>query len=78
MAKRVAKFRIGQVVSMRVYRGTSKKRQHGFEFGKIVKISPPKSPPMKKTAPFCYFLDGWLSAQTENDLRALTKKERNG
>jgi hypothetical protein len=78
MAKRVARFRVGQVVSMRVYRGTSKKRQHGFEFGKIVKIFPPKVPPMLETAQFCYLLEGFLSAQTENDLRALTKKERNG
>ena len=85
---RKPKFRVGQVVSVRGFFGNFSPGQtgpgfkgkrgwrHGWEFGKIVKILPPKIPPMKKTAPFCYFLDGWTSALSENWLRALTKKER--
>ncbi len=85
--KRLPKFRIGQVVSVRSFYGNFQLGQtgfgykgkrgwwHGWQFGKIVKILPPQIPPMLKTAPFCYFLDGWMSALTENDLRALTRQE---
>ena len=85
--KRKPKFKVGQVVSVRSFYGNFGKGEvgqgfegrrgwrHGFQFGKIVKVLPPRIPPMKRTAPFCYFLDGWMSAQTEDDLRALTKRE---
>lgn len=84
MAARIAKFQLGQVVSVRSFYGNflpgevgpgyQGKRgwRHGFCFGKIVKILPPKHG--GKT--FCYFLDGWMSAQIEKDLRRLTKRER--
>ena len=84
---RKPKFRRGQVVSVRSFfvnfeagevgPGFSRKRgwRHGWQFGKIVKVMPPKIPPMKKTAPFFYFLDGWMSALPEDHLRALTKTE---
>jgi len=91
MAKLPPKFKVGQVVSVRSYYGGFEPGQtgpgfkgrpgwrHGFEFGKIVKVSPtPNAPPYKPSAPHCYFLDGWMSAQTENDLRALTGKELSG
>lgn len=79
------KFRVGQVVSVKAFYGNFGGGQngpgfqgrrgwrHGFEFGKIVKINPPTLP-MKRSL-YCYFLDGWMSAQTEDDLRALTKRE---
>ena len=88
MAKNPPKFKVGQVVSVRSFYdfeegqtgpGYQGKRgwRHGFEFGKIVKVSiTPNRPPYKPTAPHCYFLDGWMSAQTEDDLRPLTKRER--
>jgi hypothetical protein len=88
MTQRKPKFRIGQVVSVRSFYGNFSPGQtgpgfegkrgwrHGFEFGKIVKVLPPEVPPCKRTAPICYFLDGWMSAQTENHLRALTVREK--
>lgn len=89
MAKGPPKFRVGQVVSVKSFYGNFEAGQtgpgyqgkrgwrHGFEFGKIVKvIVTPNKPPFKPTAPHCYFLDGWMSALTENDLRPLTKRER--
>ena len=78
------KFKVGQVVSVRSFYGNFGKGEtgpgfngkrgwrHGFEFGKIVKLSPIEKPMI---GPPCYFLDGWMSAQTEDDLRALTEKE---
>src|SRR5579859_1369685 len=85
--KRAAKFRVGQVVSVRSFYGGFSpgetgpgfegKRgwRHGWAFGKIVKVMPPHIPPEKKTSPYCYFLDGWPSAMTEDDLRPLEKSE---
>ncbi len=85
--RRKPKFKVGQVVSVRSFYGNFSpgetgpgfkgKRgwRHGFEFGKIAQIIPPTIPPMKRTAPFCYFLDGWMSAETEDDLRSLAKRE---
>ena len=83
---RKPKFRLGQVVSLRSYFGNFSPGQtgpgyagkpgwrHGWQFGKIVKIMPPSSS-MRKTAPFCYFLDGFYSAHSENHLRPVTKRE---
>lgn len=46
----------------------------GWQFGKIVKVSPvPKC--CRKDAPPCYFLAEWPSAITEDDLRPLTERE---
>jgi hypothetical protein len=86
--QRKPKFKIGQVVSVRSFYGNfspgetgpgfqSKIRgwKHGWQFGKIVKLSLNDGPPWKATAPHCYFLDGWSSAQTEDTLRPLTKRE---
>ena len=88
MATKPPKFKVGQVVSVKEFYGNFEAGQvgpgfkgkrgwrHGFVFGKIVKISvPPNKPPFKPTAPHCYFLDGWMSAQTEDRLRPLTKRE---
>lgn len=86
-AQRKPKFRVGQVVSVNSFYGNFQAGQtgpgyqgkrgwrHGWNFGKIIKILPPRIPPMKKTAPFCYFLDGWYSAMPENHLRLLTNTE---
>jgi hypothetical protein len=83
--QRKPKFRIGQVVSVRSFYGNFTPGQtgpgfagkqgwrHGFQFGKVVKIMP--IPPMLPTAPFCYFLDGWTSALTEDELRPVTQRE---
>ena len=83
LVKAKPKFRKGQVVSVRSFYGNFDKGEvgpgfqgkrrwrHGFKFGKIVKIMPPLP---KGT--ICYFLDGWMSAVTENDLRALSNSER--
>jgi hypothetical protein len=89
MAKQPPKFRVGQVVSVKSFFGNFAKGEtgpgfegkrgwrHGFDFGKIVKVSvTPNKPPFIPTAPHCYFLDGWISARTETDLRALTVRER--
>lgn len=88
MKTRKPKFRVGQVVSVRSFYGDfepgetgpgfsgKKGWRHGWQFGKIVKIVPPEIPPMKKNAPFCYFLDGWPSAEVEEWLRPLSAKER--
>ena len=85
--QRKAKFRVGQVVSVKSFYGGFERGEtgpgfkgkrgwrHGWLFGKIVEIHPPEIPPMKKTAPFCYVLDGWMSAQTEDELRAMTSAE---
>jgi hypothetical protein len=76
MATKPPKFKVGQVVSVSTLTLRSIFCEHGHVFGKIVKILvSPNKPPFKPTAPHCYFLCGWLSAQTENDLRALTKRE---
>ena len=82
--RRKPKFRVGQVVSVRSFYGGFGKGEtgpgfkgkrgwrHGFEFGKIVKVMP-----SSRICPLhCYFLDGWMSAQTEDDIRPLTKKEK--
>lgn len=78
------KFRRGQVVSVNDFYGNfcpgetgpgfEGKRgwRHGWQFGKIVKVLRP-FPKMKPV--FCYFLDGWPSALTEKELRALTSRE---
>lgn len=80
------RFKVGQVVSVKSFYGRFSPGEsgpgfsgkigwrHGFAFGKIVKVLPNK-PPCKPSAPHCYFLDGWMSAQTEDDLRPLTKRE---
>ena len=84
--RRKPKFRVGQVVSVRSFYGGFEKGEtgpgfegkrgwrHGWQFGKIVKVLPNDG--LKRSAPQCYFLDGWMSAQTEDDLRPLTKKEK--
>jgi hypothetical protein len=84
---RKAKFRLGQVVSVHSFYGNFERGEvgpgfagkrgwrHGWNFGKIVKVLPPQIPPMKRTAPFCYFLDGWPSALSEESLRPLTNRE---
>lgn len=83
---RAPKFKVGQVVSVRKFYGGFARGEtgpgfrgkrgwrHGFVFGKIVEIAP-RSPSQKPSSPHCYFLDGWMSAQSENDLRAQTKRE---
>ena len=88
MSRRKAKFRRGQVVSVRCFYGNfsachtgpgfAGKRgwRHGFQFGKIVKINPPLAKYPEQ--PFSYFLDGWMSAQVEDDLRSLGKAEIGG
>jgi hypothetical protein len=68
---RKPKFKLGQVVSVKSYSG--RKWRHGFQFGRIVKILPPM--PKYPKQPFSYFLDDWISAQVEANLRPLTKKE---
>lgn len=88
MKKNPPKFKVGQVVSVRSYYGNFHPGEcglgfkgkhgwrHGFQFGKIVKVMiTPNKPPFLPTAPHRYFLDGWMSAQTEDDLRPVTKKE---
>jgi hypothetical protein len=82
MAKHKPLFKIGQVVSVRGFYGNFKagetrpgfqgKRgwRYGFEFGKIVKVMRSDN-----YEPHRYFLDGWMSAQAEDDLRALTTRE---
>lgn len=81
------KFKVGQVVSVKSFYGNFRGGEtgpgfsgkfgwrHGWQFGKIVKVMPNK-PPCLPTAPHCYFLDGWISARTENELRALTIAEK--
>jgi hypothetical protein len=83
--KRKPKFRVGQVVSVRSFYGNFHPGEtgpgfegkhgwrHGFQFGKIVKVLPNNGPPLKPSSPHCYFLDGWMSAQAEDDLRAITR-----
>jgi hypothetical protein len=76
MATKPPKFKVGQVVSVSTLTLSSIFAEHGHVFGKIVKILvSPNKPPFKPTAPHCYFLDGWMSAQTEDRLRPLTKRE---
>ena len=86
MVKR-PKFKLGQIVSVRSFYGNWKPGQvgpgysgksgwlHGWLFGKIVKIMLPHIPPMKTTAPICYFLDGWPSAMSEDAMRPVTASE---
>ena len=87
MPKHRPQFKVGQVVSVKSFYGNFGRGEtgpgfkgkrgwrHGFQFGKIVKILPPISIPKAR---YCYFLDGWMSAQTEDDLRSLTLRERGG
>lgn len=83
--RRRPKFRVGQVVSVWSFYGNFEKGEtgpgfegkrgwrHGFAFGKIVKILKPDAKHPRQ--PYCYFLDEWMSAQTEDHLRALTRIE---
>jgi len=85
--RRKPKFKVGQVVSVLTFFGGFEpgevgpgfegKRgwKHGWQFGKIVKLSLNDGPPLKRTAPHCYHLAGWMCAQVETDLRAITKRE---
>ncbi len=76
LTRRKAKYAVRQVVSVRSFSGPGFAGRRGWhQFGKIVKIVPPRIPPMKKTAPFCYFLDGWMSAIPEQWLRRLSQSE---
>lgn len=82
------RFKVGQVVSVwsfygkfaagEVGPGFQGKRgwRHGCVFAKIVKVNPRDDRIQLPHAPHCYVLDGWISAQTEDHLRPLTKREK--
>ena len=79
---RAPKFKVGQVVSVRKFYGgfargeTGPAIQRNVTGGKVCCCEiAPRSPSQKPSSPHCYFLDGWMSAQSEKDLRAQTKRE---